>query len=183
MHTLDFIDPAEATGKAKNLLDAIQKKLGKTPNFTRALANSPAALEAYLHFSDALAGGFLSAQLREQIALIVAEINNCQYCLSAHSSIGQIVGLSEEEISNARRASSTDLKSDAALKFVRALVLQRGEVSQDDLHGARNAGFADGEIVEIVSNVALSIFINYFSHVARTEIDFPQVDSNARHAI
>ena len=156
---------------------------GRISNFTRALANSPAALEAYLHFSESLAGGFLSAQLREQIALIVAEINSCQYCLSAHSSIGLIVGLSEEEITNARRASSTDLKSDAALKFVRALVLQRGEVSQDDLDGVRDAGFTDGEIVEIVAHVALSIFTNYFNHVARTEIDFPEVDSNARHAV
>ena len=78
MNQLNVIDPDTATGKAKELLDAVQAKLGMVPNLMRALANSPAALEVYLGFG-ALDKGSLSPALREQIALTVAEINNCAY--------------------------------------------------------------------------------------------------------
>ena len=92
------LDPATATGKTKQLFDGVQTKLGLLRNFFRVLGNSPAALEGYLNFSGALAGGALNARVREQIALAVAEGNLCSYCLSAHTFIGGKVGLSEKDI-------------------------------------------------------------------------------------
>ena len=67
MPRLPLIDPANATGPAKPLLDAVGKKLGLVPNMTRAMANSPAVLKAYLEFSGALAGASLSAKTRELV--------------------------------------------------------------------------------------------------------------------
>lgn len=169
------VDPAQASGKAKQLLDAVQAKLGITPNLMRTLAQGPAALEAYLSFSGALATGSLSAKLREQIALAVAETNTCNYCLSAHTTIGKMVGLSEADLTASRQANSADTKVDAALKFARATVAQRGLITNDDFARVRQAGYADGEIAEIIANVALNIFTNYFNHIAQTDVDFPAV--------
>jgi len=175
MPRLNAIDPREATGKTKDLLDGVNAKIGKVPNLMRTFANSPAALEAYLSFSGALGGGLLNAKLREQIALTVADANACEYCLSAHTAIGKLVGLNENELVASRRAASGDPKTEAALKFAHQLVIQRGEVADSEIAAVRAAGYNDGEITEIVANVALNIFTNYFNHVAQTVVDFPKV--------
>jgi uncharacterized peroxidase-related enzyme len=174
MPRLNAVDPQTASGKAKELLDVVEKTFGMTPNTMRTMANSPAVLEAYLNFSGALAKGKLSARLREQIALTVAEANICEYCLSAHSTIGKLVGLSEDEISASRQAQAGDPKSQAALQLAHLIVVTRGELDDADVNAARQAGLDDGEIGELIANVSLNIFTNYFNHIAQTVIDFPK---------
>ena len=139
------------------------------------MANSPAVLEAYLSFSGALAGGSLNAKLREQLALAVGEQNSCQYCVSAHTAIGRMTGLSEAEIEAAREARSSAGKSAAALAFARQVVAKQGRATQADVDAVRNAGFTDGEIAEIIAHVALNIFTNYFNNTAEVEVDFPKI--------
>jgi uncharacterized peroxidase-related enzyme len=175
MQRITAVNPGEATGKTKQLLDGVQAKLGMTPNLMKTLAASPAALEAYLNFGAALGSGHLDAKFREEIALAVAQANSCEYCLSAHSAIGKMVGLKTEEIAASREAHSADAKGDAGLQFVQALVVQRGMVSDQALAQVRAAGFSDGDIAEIVANVSINILTNYFNHVARTDVDFPRV--------
>lgn len=175
MPRLSAIEPDKATGKVKDLLDAVQAKLSFTPNMTRVMANSPAVLEAYLSFSGALAGGSLNSKLREQIALEVAEQNTCQYCLSAHTAIGRRTGLSDSEIEAAREAKSNTVKPAAALAFARQIVAKQGRATQADVDSVRNAGFNDAEIAEIIANVALNIFTNYFNNTADVEVDFPKI--------
>lgn len=177
MTRLKPVDAATAEGKTKELLDAVRKKLGRTPNLLLTLANSPAALESYLNFSGALAGGLLDAKLREQIAIATAEANSCEYCLSAHTAIGKMVGLSEDDLAASRQSKSSDAKAEAALKFAHQIVVSRGDVSDQEVERVRNAGYSDGEITEIIANVALNIFTNYFNHIAGTEIDFPRVSA------
>lgn len=174
MSRITPIDPSRSTGKARELLDAVQAKLGKTPNMMRTMAQSPAVLEAYLGFSGALAKGSLSAKAREQIALATGEANECGYCVAAHSTLGAIAGLKNDEIDRARQFSAADPKTDAILKLSRSIVETRGQLNDDDLHRARSAGLNDGEIAEVVANTAFNIFTNYFNHIAETELDFPQ---------
>lgn len=182
MPRLNAVDPAAVQGKAKTLLDNVKAALGVTPNLTRVMANSPAVLEAYLNFSAALRGGALDAKLREQIALAVAEANRCDYCLAAHSLLGKKAGLTADEVLDARRARATDPKSDAAVTFARLVVEERGRVTDAQLARLREAGFGDGEIAEVVANVALNLFTNYVNHVAETEVDFPPVPALSRGA-
>ncbi len=176
MPRIQAIDPNAATGKTKELLDGVKAKIGMIPNLMRTFANSTAALEGYLNFSSALSSGLLNAKLREQIALAVADANSCEYCLSAHTAIGKMVGLNENEIAASRQASSGDAKQDAALKFAHQIVVRRGEVDNNDLATVRAAGYNDGEITEIIANVALNIFTNYFNHAAQTVVDFPKIN-------
>ena len=176
MARIEPIDLNQAEGKAKTLLEGVQKNLGMTPNLIRTMANSAATLQGYLGLSGAVASGRLSAKLREQIALAVSESNQCDYCLAAHSALGKAVGLSQVQTQQARRGIADDDKTAAALRFAKRLVEDRGHVSDGELDRVREAGYSDGEITEIVANVALHIFTNYFNHVAQTEVDFPKAE-------
>ncbi len=176
MSRLKLIDAQQAEGKQKELLDGVQKKLGMTPNLVRVFANSPAVLQGYLGLNEGLSEGTLGAKVGEQIALTVAETNGCEYCLAAHSTVGKMLGLSRDEILDARRGTSSDSRVDAALRFAQSVVEKRGWVSDEDLDKVRGAGYGDDEIAEIVGHVVLNIFRNYFNHVAETPIDFPKAD-------
>ena len=182
MPRLTPIDPAQAEGKAKTLLDGVQKALGTTPNLMRTLAHSPAALQAYLDLGKALGGGGLSAKAQEAIALTVAGENGCDYCASAHTAIGRHLGVETTELAENLKGRSGDPKLAAILRFARALVVKRGWVSDADLGHAREAGISDGEIAEVVAAVAASTFSNYFNHVVGTDIDFPLVTTSRRAA-
>lgn len=173
MARIQPVDPNAADPATAELLGSVKKKLGTVPNLVATMANSPAVAKAYLGFSQALAGGTLSAKLREQIALAVSESNSCNYCLAAHTALGKKVGLSEQEACDARRAISEDQTVQVALDFAHKLVQDRGIVGDADVERLRNAGYTDGQIGEIVANVALNVFTNYFNHVADTEVDFP----------
>ena len=165
---------ADAPAAAQPLLAAVNRQLGSVPNLFRVVANSPAALEGYLGLSGALAKGTLPAKTRERIALAVAEINGCAYCLSAHSYLGEHVArLDAAEILANRHGGSTDPKADAAVRFAVKVTKARGHVSDDDVREVRLAGYDDAQIVEIVQHVALNTWTNYINEVAQTVIDFP----------
>jgi uncharacterized peroxidase-related enzyme len=174
---ISAVDPDHATGAIARLFAEIRAKFALVPNLFRVLANAPAALEGLVALGAALARGTLDAKTREQLALAIAESNLCAYCLNAHTTIAGKIGLSRVEIDDAIRASAADARTDAILKLARGIVVQRGELSDADLARARAGGLSDGEIVETVANVALNIFENYMSHVARAPVDFLQLES------
>ena len=175
MPRIQPVNAATADPSTAELLATVKKKLGRTPNILSTMANSTAVAKAYLGFSQALAGGALPARLREQIALVVGETNHCGYCVAAHTALGQGAGLSQGETCDARRGESSDPRERAALQFAREIVDERGHVADEAVEQVRQAGYTDGEVAEIVANVALNLFTNYFNHVAGTEIDFPAV--------
>ena len=175
MSRLHPVDPSTATGKSKELLDAVKSKLGVVPNMTRVMATSPSVLEAYLGFSGALAAGSLDAKTREKLALLTAQENHCNYCLSAHTAIGKMVGMNHEEILASRKGNATSPKTKAALVFAKRVLDTKGEIGEADLATVRSAGFSDGEIAEIVAHVVLNVFTNYFNIAMDVDIDFPKV--------
>jgi uncharacterized peroxidase-related enzyme len=173
MPRIPTINAEQATVEQQQILANVKKGLGVVPNLVATLAQSPAAAQAYLGFSGALAKGALSAKLRQEIALVVGEANSCDYCVAAHTLLGGKAGLTQDEILAARAGHSADAKTAAALVFAQKLVANRGIVSDEDVAGLREHGFSNGDIAEIVANTALNIFTNYFNHVAGTVVDFP----------
>lgn len=173
MPRLKPLEPSQATGKTKQLYDGIQSSIGKVLNTFQVMGNSPAVLNGYLQLSGALKEGKLDVKLREQIILRVSQLNECSYCLAAHSFIGAKEGLGQEELLAARRGTSADPRAAAAIQFAEKVVRGHGKVSDADLQAVRDAGFDDGEIAEIVANAVLSIYTNYLNNVAGTEVDFP----------
>ena len=173
MSRISTIEPNTAQGKTKELLDGIKAKAGRVPNIFKTMAHSSVALQAYLGLSGAFSDAKLPAKIREQIALVVGENNQCGYCVSAHSAIGKLSGLTPEEIETARRGRSADPKTNAILKFAQRLSANRGNITDPELAEVRKAGCSDEEVLEIVTAVALNLFTNYVNHVADTAIDFP----------
>lgn len=168
-----------APDAAKPLLDAVEKKLGAVPNLFRLMATSPAVLEGYLAKSAALSRT-LDAKTRERIALAVAAVNGCDYCMSAHTYLAtNLAKLGADEIARNRAGHSEDPKIDVAIRFAAKVARDRGHVSDLDLAEVRLAGYADAQIVEIVAQVAENFFTNLLNEVAKTDIDFPVVRAAA----
>lgn len=171
---------ADAPSASQELLNAVQEQLGSVPNLFRIVSNSPAALEGYLGLNGALGKGRLDARTRERIALAVAQINGCDYCLAAHTYLAtHLAKLTANEIAANRRGSSTDAKADAAVKFAVEIVNNRGRISTTSVEAVRGAGYSDAEVVEIVAHVALNTLTNYVNEVLGTEVDFPAADKLA----
>ncbi|WP_408586840.1 carboxymuconolactone decarboxylase family protein [Novosphingobium sp.] len=165
----------DAPEASRPQLAAIQKQMGRIPNIFWMFATSPSAFDGYLGLSGALAKGALAPPLRERIALAVAEVNGCDYCLAAHSFIGRNVAkLSEEEILKARSGRSGDARADAALRFAVALATAGGAIDATTVAEARAAGLNDAELVEIVAHIALNTLTNYVNLAFDTPLDFPQ---------
>jgi uncharacterized peroxidase-related enzyme len=177
MSRLNAIEPKSASGKTKELLDAVNGKFGMVPNSMRVMANSTAVLEGYLGLSGALGAGALDPQIREQIALLTAQSNHCDYCLSAHTAIGKLVGLKEQELIASREGRGSTTSATAALTFAKQVLDGKGQVSDENVQAVRKAGFSDGEVAEIIAHVAINVFTNYFNTATEVDIDFPKVSS------
>jgi uncharacterized peroxidase-related enzyme len=170
-----FIEAAPEASRP--LLEAVKKQRGVIPDLFRIVATSPAALEGYLALNGALGKGQLPAAKRERIALAVAQINGCNYCLAAHSYLGQNVAkLYATEIAANRHGTSNDANANVAVRFAVKIANSRGAVDAADVSAVKAAGYSDAEIIEIIAHVALNMLTNYVNEVLGTEIDFPQVE-------
>lgn len=167
---------AEAPENSREMLEAVNQQLGVVPNLFRLISISPEALEGYTAMSGALAKGKLTAATRERIALAVAEINTCSYCLSAHTYLAtNLAKLSDEEVLNNRKGNSLDAFADVAVRFAVKVTKHRGQISAEDVAELYDAGYGDAELIEIIQHVALNTWTNYLNEVVKTKVDFPLV--------
>jgi uncharacterized peroxidase-related enzyme len=165
-----------APAASRDLLEGVKKQLGTVPNLFRLAAVSPHALEGYVALSAALGKGSLPAATRTRIALAVADVNGCNYCLSAHTYLGKnLAKLDDAEMVANRAGGSNDAQADAAVRFAVKVVRGRGHVTDADVQAVKAAGYDDAQVIEIVLHVALNTWTNYLNVVAQTDIDFPVV--------
>lgn len=164
-----------APAAAQPILDAVKKQLGSVPNLFRLTALSPAVLTGMTNLTGAL-GRVLDVKTRERIAIATAQVNGCDYCLSAHTYLAlNLAKISPEEIEMNRRGTSSDPKADAAVRFAAKVAQLRGKVNDADLAAVKFAGFSEAQIIEIVAVVAENFLTNLLNNVAATDIDFPVV--------
>ncbi len=178
MSRINLVTNETASTEQMELFNAIQSQLGVVPNFLKIFANSPAALRSFLGFYSIAHEGTLDGLTRERIALAVAQQNSCEYCVSAHTALGKKAGLSADEITANRAGSSQDAKAAIAVKLARSISEHKGEIATAELIEARNAGFSDSDIVEIITHVGLNYLTNILGKASRVEIDFPKVSLN-----
>lgn len=178
MARLPIPAPDRAPEKSRALLDQVQAQLGSVPNLFRVLSTSPAALGGYMALSRHLAGGAFDLATRERIALAVAEVNGCTYCLSAHSALGKnLARMDDREIELARGGRASEPVAQAALELAVALTRDRGRVAAAELDRARAAGLTDEQIVDVIAHVALNVLTNYVNVALATDVDFPLVEA------
>ena len=169
----------EAPAASQPLLDAVSDKLGTIPNLFRLVANSPAGLKGVLSLNSAL-DKTLDVKTRERIAVAVAAVNGCDYCMSAHTYLGlNLAKLDEAELAANRRGRSTDDKASVVVAFARKVAENRGNVTDADVAAVKLAGFTEAQVIEIVLVVAENFLTNLINNVAATEIDFPLVSAQA----
>jgi uncharacterized peroxidase-related enzyme len=175
MTRANLIDATHASGEVKVVLDQIQQTFGSVPAMFKATANSAVALKSLWGGFVATAGGTLPAKVKEKLAVAIADYNDCEYCLAAHTALGRKAGASAQEIAEAQAGRSEDPATAAALRFALKVVQRRAQLNDEDFTELRRAGFSDEAVVEILAHVALNIFTNYINVALRVPVDFPAV--------
>ena len=169
---------SDAPAESQPLLEAVNAQFGLVPNMYRLISTSPHALEGHLGMLVALGKGALSVQTRERIALTVAEVNGCRYCLSAHTYVGKhLAKLDDAEMTANRSGASNDPMADAAVRFAAKVARQHGRIAEADIAAVRLAGYTDAQLLEIVQHVVLNTWTFYVNEIFETEIDFPVVEA------
>lgn len=167
-HSID--DAPEASQPA---LRAIETQLGFIPNSFKLMALSPATLSGVIALQGA-SSRTVDARTRDIVALAVSDVNECDYCLSAHSyTAAKFNHATETEIALARQGQSRDPELAAAGAFARRVIEERGNVTEADLSAIRAAGYDDKKIVELATLAVQFMLANVLNNVADTDIDFP----------
>jgi alkylhydroperoxidase family enzyme len=99
---------------------------GQLPNFLGVLAGSPAALRAYARFRSELRHGKLKLATLERISLAVAEYYQSEPGIATHSRTARAAGLALDEVAQARQFNSKDPREAALLRYLKALLDERG---------------------------------------------------------
>ncbi len=165
------VDPAHASGRAKEVFDGPLK--GKHLNIFKSMAGSPALLDMYLGIGGAMSKSSLSTKEQEVVQLAVAEAQNCEYCIAAHTVIGQRAGLTEAQTIEARRGRMSEPKLDALARFALAIHGKKGFVSDADVAQFKGVGYTDAQMGDVVGSYIQMMFTSTFNHVNDTAVDFP----------
>lgn len=168
---IEPLEPSTTEGAVRTILERVERGAGRVPNALGVLANSPAALEAWWAFERALARGTLPARQREQLALLTASTNGCDYCFGLHATAARHLGLDPLDVEGARTAQASDPAALAVLAFARSAMSTCGAVADEDLDRARDAGLGDGQLLEVLAVVAINTFNNMVNRLAGTEPD------------
>jgi uncharacterized peroxidase-related enzyme len=166
----------DAPAESKPILDNVRKMLGFVPNLQRLMSISPNALAGWAGLMGALAKT-LDVKTRDGIALAVSEADGCDYCLAAHTYIStNLAKIPLEEVALNRQGLSGDAKRQAAVAFAKALIENRGKVSDEQFAAVRAAGWSDANIIEMIALTAQFLLTNFVNNAVQTPIDFPEVE-------
>ena len=174
MSRIKGISPEAATGHTAEVYGNIKKALGKVPNLFQGIGVNSNALQTFLGIGPSIK--LLSGAEQETIALVVAQKNNCSYCLAAHTLLGSMHGLNKDESIRIRKGASSDSKRQALINLVNEIVVEKGHVSDKALNDFRGVGYTDAHIPEVLLSVVQNIYTNYFNHINQTEVDFPAAE-------
>ena len=173
MKHLEVLNREQVAPETQQIFDGLKSQVGMVPNLYATAAYSHHGLTALLNLGETLKKGNLNQKEVEAVALAVGQANSCQYCLSAHTTIGKMLGFSEDETLDIRRGSVTDPKLKALTSLATEITESRGLPSEESLAKFFEAGYSKGALVDVIGLVALNTFTNYLNHIADTEVDFP----------
>ncbi len=157
---------------SQSILTGVQKKFGFVPNLIRVLADAPVAAEAYMTVMDIFERSSLSDAEKQTILLSASLVNECEYCMAAHSALAGMKQVSAEII-EALRAGTTlrDSKLDALAVLTRSVVETRGWPTEAAKEAFFAAGYGTAEYLEVIVGVTVKTLSNYVNHAAGTPLD------------
>lgn len=162
----------EVSGNNQEIFDSLKSKLGFVPNLYAYYAKSETALADYLAFQNRKSS--LKAKEREVVNLVVSQINNCKYCLSAHTVIGKMNGFSEAQILEIRRGTASfDSKLDVLAKTTKAIAENKGSIDPEKKQAFFEVGYSEENLIDLVIVIGDKTISNYIHNLADFTIDFP----------
>ena len=173
MQRINPVTLDQAPADSKPVLEHIKSTFGKIPNIFTTMAISPTTLNSMMACFEVLSQGELAGVKHEAIGLRVSQLNGCEYCLAAHTGMAKKAGANDEEIMHFRKGVSTDPQIQALLNLASEMVETRGDVTEETIEVAREAGVTDSQLCEAVMIVAFFTFTNYFNDLVQTDVDFP----------
>ncbi len=173
MRNLEVLNRDQVGNETQVIFDGLKQKVGMVPNLYATTANSHHGLKALLDLGETLKKGNLNAKEVEAVALAVGETNQCQYCLSAHTAIGKMLGFTEDQTLDIRSGQVSDSKIKALTDLAKEITERRGHPQDATIQAFFQAGYSKGALVDVIGLVALNTFTNYLNHIADTPIDFP----------
>lgn len=176
MNTVKVPTRDQVSPESQAIFDQLQKALGKVPNLYATIGYSSQALKGMLGFEDQLNKGVFTVTEREAINLVVSQVNNCDYCLAAHTLIAGMKGISKQETLDFRRGSVADPKLNAVIQLAKSVAENRGKATQDKVEDFLAAGFDNTALIELVGMVVLRSFTNYVYALTEVPVDFPAAE-------
>jgi len=162
----------EVSEDNKAIFDQLEKGLGFVPNLYASYAHNETALGDYLTLQNRKST--LKAKEREVINLAVSQINECQYCLSAHTALGKMNGFTDDQILELRGGNASfDTKLDALAQFVKDITINRGKPTAEALNNFFEAGYTKANLIDVVIVIGDKIISNFTYGVTNVPIDFP----------
>jgi len=162
----------EVTPDNQAIFDNLEKMLTFVPNLYATFAHSNTALATYLALQNAKSS--LNAKQREVVNLVVSQINECQYCLAAHTAVGKMVGFTDAQILEIRSGRAAfDPKLDALARYVREVTEKRGHVASKSTEAFLESGWTKGNLVDVMMVIGDKIISNYLHGSSNVPVDFP----------
>ena len=157
---------------SKPILQAITEKYKFLPNLMGNMAESPAALEAYTTLSGIFDKADLSATERQVIMMTINRLNNCTYCMAAHTTISKMSGVADDVIDALRNNTAiADSKLEALRQFTIIMHDSRGWPQDADVQAFLAAGYTKKTMLEVVLGISFKTLSNYTNHLASTQPD------------
>ena len=166
---------SEVDSKSQAIFDQLKGKLGMVPNLYATIGYSSNALENFLTFSGKVGQGSFTNKEKEAINLAVSQVNECEYCLSAHTAISKMNGLTEEDTLSLRAGHHNDQRLGTLASLAQNIAINRGKPTEEALQAFYDQGFNHGDLVELISVVAAITFTNFIHGATNVPVDFPAI--------
>ncbi|MEM6336383.1 MAG: carboxymuconolactone decarboxylase family protein [Bacteroidota bacterium] len=176
MKTFSVPTLESAPEASRPIFEALTAKLGMVPNLYAVEGYSAGALKGSLDFAQALEAGVFSSKEAQAIYLAVSEVNQCSYCLAAHTMLGTMVGFSKEDTFDLRAGTPSDTKLRALTQLARAITETHGRPSEALVDAFFDAGYDDQALIELIGLVSVKTFSNYVHNLTQVPVDFPAAE-------
>lgn len=173
MKTITVPTRDQVSAESQVLFDVFQKRMGKVPNLYATMGYSPFALQSFMSLEETLNKGVFTPKEREAIALIVSEVNSCEYCLAGHTLAAIKRGFTQEETLDIRKGKVDDNRLNAIVQLAKAITETKGKPSENTLSDFYEAGFDEAALMELVGLVIVRLFTNYVFALTNIPVDFP----------